>query len=399
MNLVVFQGGIDPIIVPIKSSGKLTHKVIIKKDFVREDGTSALYLQFFQNKKRKRLPLHISVPVADFDTAKQRVKRTNPYHESFNLLIGQKLAEVNRIMVNFRLSNQEPTLEAMLESLTNPSLRMNFNAFVEEMLKQQKGVIKHSTYRQQKGWASKIKSYQDPIFFTDIDKDFLNDLKRYCKTILKNKPATIEGTLKNFKKYLHLANERGIRTELKFSDIKVKKMTGTRVFLLPEELKRLYDYFQSGYIVGSRKNILQRYLFACFTGIRISDVEQLKEQNFIGDHLAFTMHKTQKFIRIKLNKTARSFIKLPQVFEGHYTREHINRELKSIAFTIGINKRLYFHSSRHTFATNFLISGGDVVNLQRLLGHSKIEETMIYVHIVESITDRQVDLLDAIVNQ
>lgn len=100
---------------------------------------------------------------------------------------------------------------------------------------------------------------------------------------------------------------------------------------------------------------------------------------------------------MKLNRTAQTLIKLPEVFAGEFTREHINRELKAIAWLLGINNRVYFHSSRHTFATNFLISGGNVVNLQRLLGHSKIEETMIYVHIVDSITDAQVDLLDAII--
>jgi site-specific recombinase XerD len=129
----------------------------------------------------------------------------------------------------------------------------------------------------------------------------------------------------------------------------------------------------------------------------LSDIEQINQENFIGDHLAFTIHKTQRFVRIKLNKTAQSLVSYPKVFPGQFSRFHINRELKAIADLLGIKKNIYFHSSRHTFATNFLISGGDVVNLQRLLGHSKIDETMIYVHIVESITDAQVDLLDDII--
>jgi site-specific recombinase XerD len=55
-----------------------------------------------------------------------------------------------------------------------------------------------------------------------------------------------------------------------------------------------------------------------------------------------------------------------------------------------------YHVSRHTFATNFIISGGNVTVLQKLLGHSKIEDTMIYVHIAESITDIEILNLDNI---
>tara|TARA_R110002126_G_scaffold92507_5_gene219532 strand:- start:1160 stop:2365 length:1206 start_codon:yes stop_codon:yes gene_type:complete len=386
-----------PKILPQKSIGKLRHKIIIKKDYKRNDGTNALYLQLFQNNRIKRIPLEIAVKVSNFDIKKQRVKSGCQFAEGYNLMIGKKLADLNTILVNYRLSGEVPTIEAVVHSLSNPGLRINFNRFASKVLEEQKESLRKSTYSQQAGALSKIKTFKDPILFSEIDADFIKELRNYCRTKLENKPATIESTIKNFKKYLHLANDKGIRTAIKYSEIKVKKMTGERVFLLPHELKKLYDYYQSPFIVGSKKMILQRYLFSCFTGIRISDSEQITADNFIGDHLAFTMYKTQKFIRIKLNQTALSLVKFPHIFEGSFTREHINRELKEIAITLGINKRVYFHSSRHTFATNFLISGGNVVNLRKLLGHSKIDETMIYVHIVESITDTQVDLLDNII--
>ena len=39
------------------------------------------------------------------------------------------------------------------------------------------------------------------------------------------------------------------------------------------------------------------------------------------------------------------------------------------------------HVGRHTFATNYILRNGNVKNLQVLLGHKKIETTMVYVHI------------------
>lgn len=38
------------------------------------------------------------------------------------------------------------------------------------------------------------------------------------------------------------------------------------------------------------------------------------------------------------------------------------------------------HALRHSFATHFMINGGSIITLQRILGHSRIEQTMIYAH-------------------
>ncbi|HIH8969136.1 TPA: tyrosine-type recombinase/integrase, partial [Serratia marcescens] len=38
------------------------------------------------------------------------------------------------------------------------------------------------------------------------------------------------------------------------------------------------------------------------------------------------------------------------------------------------------HSLRHTFATHFMMNGGNIITLQRILGHARIEQTMSYAH-------------------
>ncbi|MNY74644.1 Tyrosine recombinase XerD [compost metagenome] len=59
-----------------------------------------------------------------------------------------------------------------------------------------------------------------------------------------------------------------------------------------------------------------------------------------------------------------------------------------------IQKKVTFHVARHTFATSFLRAGGQVEKLQLLLGHSDINQTMIYSHIVQADANAEVFLID-----
>ena len=46
-----------------------------------------------------------------------------------------------------------------------------------------------------------------------------------------------------------------------------------------------------------------------------------------------------------------------------------------------IQKRVYPHLIRHCFATHWLEAGGDLLVLQKLLGHAKLEDTVKYLHL------------------
>ncbi|MBW8201891.1 tyrosine-type recombinase/integrase, partial [Flagellimonas abyssi] len=58
--------------------------------------------------------------------------------------------------------------------------------------------------------------------------------------------------------------------------------------------------------------------------------------------------------------------------------------LKDIAQGLGIEKRLTFHSARHTFATTVTLSNGvPIATVSKLLGHTKITTTQIYARVLE----------------
>jgi site-specific recombinase XerD len=153
-------------------------------------------------------------------------------------------------------------------------------------------------------------------------------------------------------------------------------------------------------LVDHLQHVLQYFLFSCFSGgFRISDITRLTHDNITGGRITFFMYKNRrkkkKRISIVLNNSAQLLLtshngKLFQTYCDQIT----NRHLKEIARIAGIDKKITFHVARHTFATHFLMAGGKVEVLKDILGHSKIETTMRYVHIVDESKNEQLKTLD-----
>ena len=77
-----------------------------------------------------------------------------------------------------------------------------------------------------------------------------------------------------------------------------------------------------------------------------------------------------------------------------YSNQYFNRTLKDLAARAGIAKKITSHLARHTFATH-LASKVPIHVLKAILQHSKIETTMVYLHLSNKIVN---DALDGVVD-
>lgn len=364
-----------------------------KRNYVNKEGKSLIYLVASSGKKRERINMDILVDAKKWDDKAQRLKEITPYDCDMNLILDSVEKKITGIKIVYRLSEMLLTPKLLRKELMEGMERVNFVSYFEKSIKSDESFLRAGTYRRYISVMEKMKKWRSEIFFNQIDYKLIDDYKRHMKG-LGNKQTTINSNIKVIKTYLRAAKKDGIKIKIDIEQIQTGTTRGNRTSLNPEELKKLVNQYLNSYNTPGRKLVLGYFLFSCFTGLRLSDVMALERKDIKGE-LSFVSVKTQKDQIISLNNKAVEIIKhCEDLFVVKPHPNTLNKELRTIAVYLGLSKNISFHVARHTFATTFLRMGGKVEKLQVLLGHSKIETTMIYVHILAEEANKEVFLLD-----
>ena len=136
--------------------------------------------------------------------------------------------------------------------------------------------------------------------------------------------------------------------------------------------------------------------FCC--GLRASEVSKIKIENIdANNHKLKVMGKGQKerytILPDMCIKLLRLYCKVKNItyktvylFPGCKVEIHISSKTISNYFTIyaksnNLPKNISFHTLRHSFATYYLMNGGEQFVLKDMLGHQSLATTAIYVHL------------------
>ncbi|MFZ4219737.1 phage integrase [Enterobacter ludwigii] len=114
------------------------------------------------------------------------------------------------------------------------------------------------------------------------------------------------------------------------------------------------------------------------TGARWSEAQDLRQSQLMSDRVTFTMTKSKKNRTVPISK--RLFDRMPKrrgaLFSPCY--DAFKFALKRAGIILPKGQRT--HVLRHTFASHFMMNGGNILVLQQILGHSTIMMTMRYAH-------------------
>ncbi len=353
-----------------------------------KSGQISYYLDIYHNKTRwyEFLNIHISKNKPDTDDKEKKRLAAEIRAKRENELIVKDNGLVNRIKCkgDFVVWFDNYMRERNLNNTHN------------------KSTLKH------------LKNYLDgkPLPFNTITADWIKGFSKYLLTIVSN------NTTGDYLRNLFTALEDAVRAEIiltnPFRKIprheRLKRKPIFRNAFTMDELQILSDT-----VVKIKPQYKQAFLFACFTGLRWSDVNPLRWSEVITKtidnneewFIYFEQEKTEDIEYLPLSDEAvcilkerkeeqaenkeKSMFVFPLVKETdekyHSVHKKVSNALKKWAKAAGIDpKRIHFHCARHTFATNILENSpdADLWTVSKLLGHKTISATQIYAHVRDS---------------
>jgi integrase/recombinase XerD len=374
--------------------------VKFRKYYSSKDGTCPVYFVVRTSGKRVWLNTGVTITPDRWDEERHCVKKQKDASD-LNLVIEKRRAVIDEILIRYRLQRKKITPDQLKKEYENPGVYYDFIKYSRDYIKQKKGIAQPATIASLDSIINKLEEYRAKIEFRHIDENFINEYRKYLKKDLKNNPNTINKSMVWIKAILNQAISDKIIDENPFNKIKLSKSQPDRMHLTKDELLKLWEYYKKNLLQNNLHLVCRYYLFSCFTGLRLSDVKRITLNDIISDSIFLrplkSQNTTNEIVQIPLTSFARTLIsdsgaKLKQPIFIAFSDQATNRYLKDLIGGCGINKKLSFHSARHTFATIFLeLNPGDVATLQKILGHSSIEHTMVYVHIDDTIKRDRMD--------
>lgn len=258
--------------------------------------------------------------------------------------------------------------------------------------------LKVSTRKNHRSTFALLQLCRAELCMGDLTYSFLCDFERFLHSRRYHR-NTISKHMRHVKRYINLAIKKDLFdiSHNPFRKYRIQHVASARVHLTPEELENLESL--KDLEAGRRKNLqksLDMFLFSCYTGLRFSDIASIRKENFIHiDNklwLVFSSMKTNTPTRIPLyllfkGKAVRIYEKYeaaPGFFHIEvHANSNINKHLSVLSRLANIEKRITFHSGRHTHATLLLYNGVPITTVQKLLGHKSVKTTEIYSNIMD----------------
>lgn len=202
----------------------------------------------------------------------------------------------------------------------------------------------------------------------------------------------------------------------------VTREQSERTYLSDEELSRMMALKLAA---GSEMDIARDIFFVeCRTGLRISDLLQLRWDDLSEGFIRIRMQKTRRRVEVPVTEGVQHVLdkyrslfsragvlifpileRQPLVKEDSRdvfelerrlisATARVNLMIKAVAKRAGVHKNISTHVGRHTFATMLINKGASIYEIKELLGHQDIKVTQVYTHLAGHRKQELVQLLE-----
>ncbi|MDO5665124.1 MAG: phage integrase SAM-like domain-containing protein, partial [Bacteroidia bacterium] len=316
--------------------------------------------------KRIEFTTGYRIDVAKWDGTKERVINgsTNKLDQTASEINADLLryySEMQSVFKEFEVQNITPTQEQVKDAFNarinpviddevksedtpNIDFKNAFNEFVKECGKQNNWT--NSTYEKFSAVKKHLKSFKTELTFEYFDEKGLNNYVEFLRKTKNMRNSTIGKQLGFLKWFLRWSFKKGYNKNSAYDSFKPKLKNSPKkvIFLTWDELTQLREYQ-----IPEQKQYLERvrdvFLFCCFTGLRYSDVFNLRRSDIKDNHIEVTTVKTADSLIIELNNHSKSILNKYKDFAFQdqkalpvISNQRMNDYLKELAELAGIDE-------------------------------------------------------------
>lgn len=238
-----------------------------------------------------------------------------------------------------------------------------------------------------------LKPFAGETLLADIDERFVDGYREHLLKQSTLGPATAKHYLDALKTLLFKAERERLIERNPAKGMKaIRVPEQKKPFLTIEEIQRLYDTKpQAGDLAEECR---RGFLFACFCGLRLGDIKSLTWgdiERTPEPTVVKRQNKTQGIVSIPLSPSAWNLIddgRLHRRDELVFprlsaTNANVYRPLDKWRKKAGIDHPFGWHAARHSFAMLALGASKDIYSVSRLLGHSDVKVTTVYLRLLD----------------
>lgn len=402
------------------STMKPTYSFYIRKNRKNKQNKVPVYFRVTYNRKMKSVNTGIKIEEKYWNEKRQEVRKSHPTAKMYNQELRRIRVKAEKIGFDLE-SKKQISSKNIVDRLRGkkPTDFMKYTAGYISRLKQA-GNIRLS--KQTAVILNKIKNYEqsDSLEFQEMNHEFLDNLQQHLRQEIENHPNTIRKDFERLKMLFKEADEKGLLMENPFDKYKLPPRQKTKKEALTYEQVKAIDKLdlEQGTKLFHAKNY---FMFSFYNaGIRFGDLCKLKWSNIQDGRLKYVMskslhNKTPKWKNIKLNDHSFAILKYyrtsgheddyifpildtekdlenPSVFDSDKNSKNVivNKALKVLSKKAGIELKLSFHISRHSFARHAANVGMNVYAISNALAHSDLKTTQTYLSdFNESLLDKE----------
>lgn len=363
-----------------------------RKKMLNKRGTALVQIEAYLNQKKKYFSTKVYLRPEQWDERKRLVK-CHPNSEALNWWLNECVARIEKIELDLWQQGKAISLDLIKEAIQKRENVRSFFAFYAHEASQ--GVLKESTRKNHLTTLALLKMFKPEVEFAEVTFDFVCAFEHF----LRQKGYhinTVAKHIKHLKRYVNMAINKDLMKEQQyaFRKYKIRTVENSHTHLTPEELEKLERLRLQKY-PSQQKKALDAFLFCCYTGLRYSDFVQMKSQNLINIRqemwLTYKSVKTGNEVHLPLHllfggKGIAILKEYEDDLESFFRlkdNSNINKALKLLAGQAEINKRISFHTARHTNATLLIYNGVNITTVQKLLGHKSVKTTQVYANIMD----------------